>query len=277
VSVEHKQSSRPSAHWEGHLILLSRTDADSEVAVTSWVRAGLDARARIVYAEDAGRADGHAVVDILTRNGVDALAALVPSALERLPVAEFWAPGAIEAMCDEALSEGFASVRVLAVAADGVSELGEQGYLDAERGVDDLRTGRPLHALCRYAPGDIPDPVVAAGIAIHPGGVRETLFRTSRTDDALLISGEIDAHNDPLFGYFIEAVMDTAGGLVRLDFGDVTFIGVGGVRSIVRGSADFRSKGGTVELVHPSPDIVRLLRVLSVDELKGIEIRDGDS
>jgi anti-anti-sigma regulatory factor len=70
----------------------------------------------------------------------------------------------------------------------------------------------------------------------------------------------------------LQAATSRASETFRLDLSRLAFLGGGGCRAIVSGTARFRDAGGYVLLVLPQPIVERVLRLLGCDQLRGLEI-----
>ena len=101
------------------------------------------------------------------------------------------------------------------------------------------------------------------------GSERLTISRTAGPAGALEVSGELDAYTA---GVLEELLTDRASsGDVRVDLSGVTFIDSTGIRAIVRADNELRSDDRTLVIVDPSPAVMRLLELTSLDERFRIE------
>ena len=103
-------------------------------------------------------------------------------------------------------------------------------------------------------------------------GATPAAFSVERTDDAVVLGGEIDiAAVDSLRAEFAN-VADGAGP-VTIDLRDVSFIDSSGIEALCAVRRDAERTGGTVVLRAPSAAVVRVLEVTGLDDLFRIEPR----
>ncbi len=101
------------------------------------------------------------------------------------------------------------------------------------------------------------------------GAEHLTVSRSDDTEREVRVSGELDAYSAPV----LEAELERQGvdGDLRLHMAGVTFIDSTGLRVVV--AADNRMRDGDHRLVvvDPSPSVLRLLQLTSLDERFDIE------
>jgi anti-anti-sigma factor len=256
--------------WDGHLLLLHHTEADRLTRLAEWVLCGLDRGEKVIYA-DGGDAAGSSIVGHLRGQGIDVAAARAEGRFELLPLAAFYPSEVV----DRALDEGFPAVRMSAEAAAVLSVLEPAEYRDVEQNMDRLcRTG-PVSALCQY-PRSTSAPTLRAVVSAHPHGVREPGFSASAGRFGLALHGEVDLANADVLAAVLAAAllaaMSAPGGEVRLDLAALEFIDVAACRAISDASRIFRETGRRLLLVDARRPVERMMGVLGLGDLPGMEL-----
>jgi hypothetical protein len=103
----------PGAEWDGHVLLLHRTEGERLAGLTAWVRRGLELGEKIIYTELPLMPED-ALVPVLEAWGIDVAAAVRDGQLVVLPPEEFYPPAGQRVVVERALAEGFPSVRISA-------------------------------------------------------------------------------------------------------------------------------------------------------------------
>jgi anti-anti-sigma factor len=249
--------------WDGHLLLLHRTELERQSRLASWVRHGLDRGEKVIYTEAR---PGGAVLALLESQGIDVTAATSAGHLEVLPLAEFFAAAYQLTLIEQALAQGFPAVRVSAESGDALrADAG--AFAGFEAGIQQLVRAHRVSALCQYDVGATTGQALEEIAGSHLDGVRETQFQSSEHDRGLVLAGEIDFTNDEILGATLRAATAAASGVFRLDISGVTFISSGGLRAVASSTQKFRDDGGNLVLVGPQPRVERTIRLLGVDQL----------
>lgn len=264
----------PGPEWDGHLLLLHRSEPERLSSLAAWISRGLARGDKVVYAE-ASRPTGTTVLDGPDGRGVDFAAALADGRLAVLPLARFYPEGDHEAVVDQALAEGFPAVRL---AADASAAFGAQplsAHLDIEHRIDRLCRTRPVSALCQYAEPTTEPAVLRALLAGHGYRLRSSGLDMAAGPQGLALAGEIDRANADLFATALGDAVTGAADEVRLDLAGLEFMDVAACRQLVYTSRDFRQAGGHVVLATPRSTVDWTLRLLAVDQFAGIDLIGG--
>ena len=255
--------------WDGHLLLLHAVESFRRASVAAWACRGLQQDAKIVYTE-SGR--GRLVHDLLVDHGADVAGALTQGTLQAVALEEFYAPAGLAKLVQRALDEGYSSVRLLVGAAAALTVLSAREYAEFEQVVDGLCATRPVSALCQYDRG------AAVGVGLdevtdrHGQGVRELQLQTDCVNGSLRLTGEVDLTNADVLASVLRAATARATATLRVDLSGVSFLDVNGVRALLDGSAPFRERDGYMELMRPQAAVVRVLRLLGIGQVKGVQI-----
>jgi anti-anti-sigma factor len=97
------------------------------------------------------------------------------------------------------------------------------------------------------------------------------LLRTVRTDEALLVEGEIDVAVESEMALALDDAIGA--GTTVVDLSGVTFMGSVGLRVLLGAGAKMNGDGPLV-LLRPSPHVRRILDVALPTGAPGIEVRD---
>jgi anti-sigma B factor antagonist len=89
-----------------------------------------------------------------------------------------------------------------------------------------------------------------------------------RTDHALVIaSGEIDAATAGSVADAVSGALSDGHKRILLDFAEVTFIDSTGLGVLVKSHRAAEAVDATFAVVHPTPQTLKLIRVLGLDQL----------
>ncbi len=269
MSVVHDHAA--SLGWDGHLLLLYRSEQERRSSLVAWVRRGLEHGEKVVYSEVPGPA-ARSLPAVLAQRGVDVAAASAEGRLVVLPPDEFYPPGGQVEVVKQALADGFPGVRLSAESGAARSVLTAAAYTEVERRMSDLCRSLPVSALCQYdetaTSGDGLRPLVS----LHLGGVRGARLASGAAAGALAIAGEIDISNEDLLAAVLETAAGTAGGTLHVDLGGVTFLGAAGCRALLQGTDRFRRGGGRVVLDAARASVGHLLQIVGIDRAPGVEL-----
>ena len=265
-----------SLGWDGHLLLLHWSEVERRSGLAAWVRRGLENDEKVIYTEADDGTSRRSVRSVLEDNGIDVVAATAEGRLSVLPVAEFYPPGGQAEVVEKALAEGYRAVRMSAEARAARTVLSEHAYAAYERHMGRLCRTLPLSALCQY------DREYAAGQRLpgvaeaHVDGIRERQLDISGSDGELTLAGEIDISNEDLLEWALRAATKKASATFWLDLSRVTFLSGGGCRALLVGTRHFRHQGGYVLLVACPASTERILRLLGLDRVTGLELVGAD-
>nr|WP_240942724.1 MEDS domain-containing protein [Planosporangium thailandense] len=248
------------------------SEAERLSSLTAWIRRGLDRGDKVICAEGP-RPAGGSVLDLVDGHGADLAAAAVASGqLAALPSDRFYPQGDQEAVVEQALAEGFPSVRL---AADATAAFGTQpwpAHLDIERTIDRLcRTG-PVSAVCQYAHPKIEPTMLRELIEVHRYRLCNAALSVAADPRGLTVSGEIDRRNAEVFATAVDSAVTGGERVLRLDLSGLEFMDVAACRQLLYATDDFRRLGGHVVLASPQWMVSWTLRLLGVDQFTGIEL-----
>jgi anti-anti-sigma factor len=263
--------------WDGHLLLLHSTDEQRVSGLTAWVRRGLERGEKIIYVEAATTARPFMVT--MEEQGVDATAAVRDGRLEVLPFDGLSTSSDEWDVVERARAEGFSAVRVSGEASAALTRFPPEVHLEYERGMDELVRTRPVHALCQYPRSATTGARLSDTVAVHLAGVRQGMLTTDTDQHGLNLRGELDRSNTDVLSEVLRAAGDsarqTASGepaVLTLNLAAVAHMDAGSCRHLATDTADLRSEGGRVVLGAPQPAVHRVLRILEIDTLPGIQL-----
>ena len=265
----------PGLEWDGHLLLLHRTEDERLAGLTAWVRHGLDLGEKVIYTEVRHQPE-NGLLAVLTARGVDVADAVCSGALVVLPPREFYPREGQLGVVERAFVEGFAAVRISAEATTALSTLPPDEVHGVEQQIDELVRTQPVHAMCQYQEATTTGPWLEDAVAVHLTGVRQTTFATSQALDGLALHGEVDATNTDVFAAVMIAASRRASRVLWLDLAELAYLDAGSCWRLDDATRPFRAAGGNVLLVAPQPSVERTMRMLEVDELPGMHVLGGD-
>jgi anti-anti-sigma factor len=256
--------------WDGHLLLLHRSESDRLARLAAWVRRGLDQGEKVLCVEDA--AAGNPLFGYFRACGIDVDAAAAEGRLELLPLESFRSAGGQDDVVDRALDEGFPALRMSAQADAARAVLTAEAYLDLERRIDRLCRTRPVSAMCRYARRSTTGQLLRDVVAMHVSGVRDPALSTGGNGAELVLTGEIDIANVDVLAAALDAALSSGRDVARLDLAGVDFLGVSACRTIAEESSAFRDDGGRLVLAGALPGVVRVLTLVGLPGMPGLEL-----
>jgi anti-anti-sigma factor len=182
-----------------------------------------------------------------------------------------------DAAVRRALHDGYRGLRVVA----DVSELADDplarpDLVRWEHLADDyIGSGSGMVALCAYR-GDLEDETLADLTAVHPlVHARDAAppFRVWFDGDTIALAGSLDAFGaDRLRRILTSTHVDRP--RVTLDLREVTFVDVGGCRTLARVARQLQDRSASLELVGTSRLFCRIWRILGFDEY--VEVSFGE-
>jgi anti-anti-sigma factor len=253
----------------GHALLLYRVETQRQARVVSWVRQGLVRGEKILYST----VPGDPLVDVL--NGVVAHdgATPRPGQLTVLASQELF-PGARQGeLVHRALEEGYPGVRLSARADVGLRDTRSEAYRTIDQLTDELCATLPVTALCQLDAASADDATLTTVLETH-SVVEDDQMRLRRGDDRVVVlAGEVDSSSaDLLTRALRRLVRPQADAAAVLDLSGLSFVDVAGCRALVVGTEELRSSGGSVRLTRATDQISKVLTLLGVDRLPGVEL-----
>jgi hypothetical protein len=241
--------------WDGHLLLLHRSEGERLARLAAWVRDGLERGEKLVYTEPAVPAS-RSVLARLRERGIDVDAARIEGRFEVLAPTAFSPPQGQDVVVDRALDGGFPAVRISGEAAAALTVFSPAVYQVIEQQMDRLCRTRPVSALCQYARPTTVGAALRTAIARHPRGVRELGFASTTSEAGLVVHGEVDLDNSDVLTAVVTAAADAArsGGRdeVRLDLAaSSSAMSPPAGRSPRRAGVSGRVVGGCCSSTHP--------------------------
>lgn len=98
---------------------------------------------------------------------------------------------------------------------------------------------------------------------------------------AVRLEGELDITSSPLLQAVVEQALATrrepACHLLAVDMSGVSFADASGISPLLLARATLARRGGRVELRHCRRGVLRLLRLLGLEALAGIDVVDGET
>jgi anti-anti-sigma regulatory factor len=261
----------PGTEWDGHVLLLHRTEGERLAGLTAWVRRGLELGEKIIYTELTLMPED-ALVPVLEAWGVDVAAAVRDGQLVVLPPEEFYPPEGQRVVVERALAEGFPSVRISAEVRAALSVLSPSAVHGVEQRLDALVGELPMSAMCQYSEAATTGTWLDDAVATHLSGVHQSTFSTSRDLDGLALHGEVDATNTDVFTAVLSAASCHRSRVLWVDLGEVSYVDAGSCWRLDDATRSYRSSGGHVLLVALQPPVELTMRMLEVDELPGMHL-----
>jgi anti-anti-sigma factor len=264
--------------WDGHLLLLHRSELERRSQLAGWVRRGLARDEQVICTQTETESPQRSVLAVLSQHGIDARAATAEGRLLVLPPTAIYPVGVAEQLerIERALAEGYRGIRISGEASAALTAVSEQAYADLERLMDQLCRAQPVSALCQYEGATTTGARLEQATAAHRAGIRESQLHTAEADGGLILAGEVDWSNEPVLLAAVRAATSpattpaatsTVPGTLRIDLRRVSFLSAGGCHALAVGTQQFRDRGGGVLLVAPQPIVERVLRLYGLDAL----------
>lgn len=262
----------PASRWDGHLVLLYRSEEEYDVSLAGWVRRGLDRGEKVVVTRLVGETEDR-VLRLYADAGVDGAPQPRAQQVVWLPPAQFYPPQGQERLIAQALAEGFSCVRMSARASTALSIMSESGYLAAEQAMDRHCREGSMSALCAYH-RPAPTEPLRDTLATHSGGVRAVGLNSSCEGTGVRLCGEVDLVTSDVLAAALVAAVATAADphQLVLDLSRLDFIDVAGSRTLLRETADFRAAGGLLVLDRIQRPVARALRLMDLDRAPGVQL-----
>lgn len=259
--------------WDGHLLLIHHTEQERQSVVSAWVQQGLRRDAKVVYVQPPGSSPERSLQSILESHPVplarEAMAIGQIQVVE--PDASFYSGVAQRRLLDEALADGYSSVRVSGEIETALGLVSPEVHGDAESTIERLCRAEPVSALCQCPAGLSPEHLRTV-FASHTGGIRAGRVHVRVGIGEMRLAGEADVSSADAIKWSLWAALPAGcGTTLRLDLSGLTFLDVAGFEAILSGSADFRRAGGRVLLRGAYGSVRRLLELVGVDDRQGME------
>src|SRR5258705_10155724 len=107
-----EQSREAGPTWDGHLLLLHRSEAERVSGLVSWVRRGLANSEKVICGQTPEGPEGRSVAAILGSHGINVTGLQAEGSLPVIPFREFFPAGGQLPVVQRALSEGHRAVRI---------------------------------------------------------------------------------------------------------------------------------------------------------------------
>jgi anti-anti-sigma factor len=257
--------------WDGHLMLLHRSEEERQSQVSSWVAHGLGRGEKVVYGQLEFNDPHPPIGAVLTAHGVDVDRALASGQLAVLPFDEFYHHEGQRRLVERALAEGYPRVRLSTETTAALAWLTDEAYAETEWALERLCSTGRASSLCQFAATDL-ELALGPVIAVHADGVRETRLSTRPDQQGIGVAGEVDHDNYRLLEVALQVATEAELGTFSVDLSGISFLDVGGCRALVLGTEDFRHRGGRLVLKRPRPRVWRTLQILGVDRLERLVI-----
>ena len=260
---------------EGHVLLLYYEESHRRTGVASWLRRGLELGAKILYVEPPGELFARSLSGLL-QDQPDAGEAVERGQIQVVPADRtaydpVWRASAVE----DALRQGYPSVRVSAEATTAWSVMPPNRHAEVERTTERLCQTLPVSVMCQYPARESME-VLGPVSRVHGSGMRELLFQAAPFEGGLAVSGEVDASNHDILRALLKAATAaTDRDQFVVDLRGLDFLDVRGARALMAGTGAYRRRGGHVRLRAPQPVVDRLLRLLAFDRSRGVLTEGG--
>lgn len=256
--------------WDSHVLLLYRDEAHRQASVVSWVRRGLERGEKILYSTVPS--DTAALMPVLRLGGVDVERVVRDGQFCFLPLEEFFPGAGQAALVHHALDEGYPGVRLAAQADAALSYLGKDEYQAIDRLMDELCANLPVSALCQYDAGSSGMNLTTV-IDSHLDAVQDVSMRLRRREDGVLVVGELDLSSAEFLTQALHNICQLHRATdVVIDLSELTFVDVSGCRALAAGTETLRRDGGTVFLRGVNGHIRKVMLLLGMDRLTGVEL-----
>jgi anti-anti-sigma factor len=265
--------------WEGHLLLLYRSEAERRSQLAAWARRGLERDEKVIYAQDDTGPPQRSVLAVLAQQGIDAEAMTASGQLQVLPPAAVYGAGfgGQVTLINRALAEGYSGVRISGEVSTGPTvATPEEVYTGLDRHLKQLCGSYPLSVLCQCDLTSTVGRRLDRATANHLAGLRESQLQTAECDGALILAGEVDLSNEMVLLSIIQAATSSAATRTpsesfAVDLRWLTFLSVGGCRALAVGTQEFRDRGGCVLLMAPQWIVERVLQLFGLDTRVRVE------
>ena len=260
---------------EGHLLLLYHEESYRRTGVAAWLRRGLELGAKILYIEPPGELPARALSGLI-QDQPDAGEAVERGQIQviladRTAYDPVWQASVVE----EALRQGYPSVRLSAEATTAWSVMPRARHAEVERTIDQMCQSLPVSVMCQYPASDSME-VLGPVSTVHGSGLRERLFEAVPFEGGLAVAGEVDVSNHAVLRALLQAATAaTDRDPFVVDLKGLDFLDVRGIGALMTGTAAYRNRGGHVLLHAAQPVVDRVIRLLGIDRSRGV-LTEGD-
>lgn len=254
-----------ASDWDGHLLLLHRSEPERQASVAAWVHRGLERGEKVYYTELPEPKIEVSLLPTLAKHGVD-VEKIPDGQLSILPVQEFYPRSGQVDLVMRALDEGYTSVRLSAEADAPLSFVSPRRHRDIEETMDDLCRELPVSAMCQYDAHTTIGSRLVEAVNTHPVAVRASEMMMRRRRDVMTLSGELDLTNSELLRFALGQATDGRSDLTSFSviLADLSFLDIAGCRALLLGTERFRRSGGQLYLEAAPKHVTRVLRALGV-------------
>ena len=263
--------------WDGHLLLLHRTDRDRRAAVADWVTRGLERGERVVYIVPASAPPGRErhlapLERLLRRRGADMGDAVERGQLQVLRASPdvYTVDGQLE-IVEQALHDGFPAVRISAHAETAHALVSLEEHAVLERAMDQLCQSKPVSALCQYT-ADLAPMMLHAVCGMHSHGVLESQLCARTTSSGISLAGEVDLANRGVLRSAMQSAVRHDRGELSVDLSRLRFLDAGGARTLLNTTEDYRLQGGRLLIHGAQRSVRRVLEILDINHFPGIAL-----
>ena len=262
--------------WDGHLLLLHRTDRDRRAAVANWVTRGLERGERVVYILPASAPAEHErlapLERLLRRRGNDMGEAVERGQLQVLRASPdvYTVDGQLE-IIEQALQDGFPAVRISAQAETAHALVSLEEHAVLERAMDQICQSKPVSALCQYT-ADLAPMMLHAVCGMHSHGVLEPQLCARTTGSGIILAGEVDLANRGVLRSAMQSAVRHDRGELSVDLSRLRFLDAGGARTLLSTTEDYRVQGGRLHIHGARRSVRRVLEILDLNHFPGIAL-----
>jgi anti-anti-sigma factor len=271
----------PAPGLEGHVGLVYRSPAVRDEWLAEFVGTGLQRGEQVLLMAGA---DDRTWQAGLASRGVDTADAAREGSLAVVDPPGFYPAQGQAALVDRMLDTGRPGLRLVAHAEVALGYLGEAGYRRVEQEMEHLCATRPVTLLCQLQADStlaaksgsmLPAVIEEHRDALHGPGVT-----VRRDSGGVRLSGELDLAS----GGLVEAVLRRAardgpgGGApaaegIVVDLSGLEFLDVAGFRALLRGTEQWRRRGGVMVLTGVHGTARRVIDILGGRDRSDVILR----
>jgi anti-anti-sigma factor len=254
-----------ASDWDGHLLLLHRSEPERQASVAAWVHRGLERGEKVYYTELPDPTDEQSLLPTLARHGVD-VRDFPEGQLSILPVSDFYPRAGQVDLVMRAIEEGYRSVRLSAESRAALSHVSPRRFRDIEETMESLCRVLPVSAMCQYDAHTTVGTRLVEAVTTHAVAVRASDMMMRRRRDTMTLSGELDLTNSEMLRFALSQATEGRIDLTSFSviLADLNFLDIAGCRALLRGTERFRRSGGQLYLESSPKHITRVLRALGV-------------
>jgi anti-anti-sigma factor len=259
---------------DGHVLVVARPQESANL-LGPWVEQGLREADRVICARPDSDVPGTSLA-LLTedeRTGPLFRGAAATGQLLILPANEFYPPGKVEDLADAARKDGYAGVRMIGEAVTALALLGPRGYQRLEDDFEALTLRAGTGVWCIYDPDQVSADLTCGHAQLHRDGVQSAVFRLTSTPRSVHLTGELDSTLAGIVEAALHDLLSHLPGLrLTLDISELTFCDAAGARALLTGTAAARARGVTIWLMRPTGAVSRVLALIGVTDVDGLEV-----